>query len=472
MKKESNIYSHRYIARVVLEAETPLFVGSGDSSLLKDALVQKDIHGLPMIQGTSLAGILRHAIEDRLADEDKEYWNDFFGYQLLNSKESRGSRVKISSAYLVIENNRVAEGLTPGIDINNYRAWFEDLPVRQHVKITHKGTAKEHGLFDNEVVYKGCRFLFEVELKGTEEDEEKWDEFLSTLNNPMFRIGQGTRNGYGKLRVVQCRSKMFDLRKEEDFQAYMDFDPSLNIDNKLTDTEIQPKNKNVIVHYQLMLKPESFFTFSAGYGDEEVDSVPVQEEVITYDANGTMQSPRQFTLIPASSIKGAISHRVAYHYNKRKNIYADEINDDKFFEFVEEYNKAVYELFGGAEGSEAQDEGIRGKVIFDDILDNEIKNDKIFNHVAIDRFTGGAMDGALFSEKVSYFDSDEKVLELNIYVEKEPLQDEVIKGALEDALTDICRGLLPLGGMTTKGNGIFTGNLFRDDEEIFNYENQ
>jgi len=57
-------FTHRYIARIVLEAETGLFVGSGEASLLKDALVQKDIHGLPMIQGTSLTGVLRHALED------------------------------------------------------------------------------------------------------------------------------------------------------------------------------------------------------------------------------------------------------------------------------------------------------------------------------------------------------------------------------------------------------------------------
>ena len=71
----NNIYTHRYIARIVLEAQTPLFVGSGESSLLKDALVQRDIHGFPMIQGTSLAGVLRHSLEDY--ETDKEKWKSF-----------------------------------------------------------------------------------------------------------------------------------------------------------------------------------------------------------------------------------------------------------------------------------------------------------------------------------------------------------------------------------------------------------
>ena len=76
---DNSKYTDRYLARVVLEAETPLFVGSGESSLLKDALVQKDMHGFPMMPGTSLTGVLRHALED--SGNDRKKWRSFFGYQ-------------------------------------------------------------------------------------------------------------------------------------------------------------------------------------------------------------------------------------------------------------------------------------------------------------------------------------------------------------------------------------------------------
>jgi len=36
-------------------------------------------------------------------------------------------------------------------------------------------------------------------------------------------------------------------------------------------------------------------------------------------------------------------------------------------------------------------------------------------------------------------------------------------------LQDICKGLLPLGGMTTKGHGVFTGTLFLNDNTKFSY---
>ena len=46
-----------------------------------------------------------------------------------------------------------------------------------------------------------------------------------------------------------------------------------------------------------------------------------------------------------------------------------------------------------------------------------------------------------------------------IWVEKEALQDEDVRKAFEKALQDICDGLLPLGGGTNRGNGIFIGTL-------------
>ena len=42
---------------------------------------------------------------------------------------------------------------------------------------------------------------------------------------------------------------------------------------------------------------------------------------------------------------------------------------------------------------------------------------------------------------------------------QEALQDEDVRKAFEKALQDICDGLLPLGGGTNRGNGIFIGTL-------------
>ncbi|MEI6882489.1 MAG: RAMP superfamily CRISPR-associated protein, partial [Bacteroidota bacterium] len=475
--------THRYIARIVLEAETGLFVGSGEASLLKDALVQKDIHGLPMIQGTSLFGVLRHSFLDNVTfdtfDEHKEFLINLWGVQLFreekkafesyyktkynkkNAPDGFGSRLKISSAYMLINENAVAEGLTANIP-ENILGKYTNLPSRQHVRINDRGVAVKNGLFDNEIVYKGTRFIFELELKGTREDKAHWDTILDNFSSPLFRIGQGTRNGYGKLNIHSLEQRMYDLTDSNDFEAYLNFDPSFNHKKEgLTSKERKSDNSN-LTEYKLILEPDSFFIFSEGFGDNEADNKPVTEEIAIY-RNGTIEFGEQ-TLIPASSIKGALSHRTAFHYNKLTEKWADKLlspEDKQLRDFQAKSltgtaNDAVFELFGGAAGDETQDAGQRGKVIINDFYysKDQVNSGKIFNHVAIDRFTGGALDGALFSEKVSTLEEG-IAFEFTVYLDYN--QDDKIQEAFEETLKDVCKGLLPLGGMTTKGHGIFTG---------------
>lgn len=491
-------FTHRYIARIVLEAETGLFVGSGEASLLKDALVQKDIHGLPMIQGTSLFGVLRHSFLDNVTfdtfDEHKEFLINLWGVQLFgeekkafesyykakdnkkNAPDGFGSRLKISPAYMLINENAVAEGLTANIP-ENILGKYTNLPSRQHVRINARGVAENNGLFDNEIVYKGTRFIFELELKGTEDDKKHWDAILANLSSPLFRIGQGTRNGYGKLNIHSLDQRVYDLTIPSDFGAYLNFEPSFNHKNEgFTSKERKSDNSN-LTEYKLILKPDSFFIFSEGFGDNEADNKPVTEEIAIY-RNGTIEFKKQ-TLIPASSIKGALSHRTAFHYNRLTHKWADKLlspeTENKLLRNIQvksltgSANDAVFELFGGAAGDEKREDGQRGKVILNDFYysNSEVQNDKIFNHVAIDRFTGGALDGALFSEKVSTL-AEETAFEFTVYLDYD--KEDTIKEAFEETLKDVCKGLLPLGGMTTKGHGVFTGKVLKGTQTIFDYD--
>lgn len=450
----SSTHTHRYIARFVVEAETPLFVGSGETSLLKDALVAKDCNGFPMIPGTSITGILRHALE---GDESHEEWQSIFGH-----KEAHGSasRLRVSPAMMMLNDSTCSEGIIDLDDANTYALnRYSTLPSRQHVRINDKGVSQEHGLFDNEIVYKGTRFIFELELRGTENDMNEWSGLMHFIYNPTFRIGSGTRNGYGKLKVIRSFTKIFDLRILGSFHEYLDFNPSLNSAISWDDSDQKTTSNSNYARYQLFLKPDSFFIFSEGFGDDEVDNKPKEEEIVYYKSDGLYFSTKN-TLIPASSLKGALSHRVAFHFNRLNQNFESngKISSD---------NLAVYELFGEMDGASDR-EPKAGNIFMDDLYfsEDEMVNDKIFNHVAIDRFTGGAVHGALFSEKVSSLLNNE--LHISVFVKQNNYSAHVIQ-ALENALQDICMGLLPLGGMTTKGNGMFTGRLLRDGEELFNY---
>ena len=487
MKEENIKYTHRYLARIILEATTPLFVGSGSTSLINDALAQKDHHGFPMIQGTSLMGVLRHALEDYT--KEKERWNRFFGYQSYKeSKVGLGSKVRISSAYLLLPDGKIAEGLVLNTKNQALLKKFETLPSRQHVRITDKGVAEENGLFENEVVPKGCQFIFELEVRGDEKSGNDWEELLKQLYSPLFRIGQGTRNGYGELKVLECRKRVFNLKNnEEDFVAYLNYNSSFNqtndclgkppkekneeVTDKKQECTLPDKDQNFITYHLNLAPDQSFFIFGSGFGDDEVDNTPLKEPVILYQPDDLLFE--EHTVIPATSIKGAISHRTCFHYNKlignkitEQMIQAKRTN---FEEFLGAKNDAVYELFGAEAGNKDKDKtkpGKRGIVLLNDFHFKDNNQAKIFNHVAIDRFTGGAIDGALFSEKVSQKES----LAFCVYVHREYDEKDLIIKAFETALMDICKGLLSLGGMTTKGHGIFTGTLFRDNNKIYAYD--
>ncbi|UAM97267.1 hypothetical protein K8354_13185 [Polaribacter litorisediminis] len=446
----------RYIARFIIEAETPLFVGSGESSLLKDALVQKDVNGFPMILGTSLTGVLRHAFNN------EDWCSRIFG-DAESKKDGAGSLLKLSAACMMLNDTKVSEGILENIE-PKVTARFNNLPSRQHVRITEKGVAETNGLFDNEVVYKGVRFVFEMELKGTLDDNKIWASLIEKVQSPTFRIGSGTRNGYGSLKVIGLFNKTYNLEIEEDFKAYVNFSPSFNVSLPFKEIGLEEKKSPTAgyTHYRLNLSPDSFFVFSEGFGDEDADNKPLEEEVVVYK-NNTQEFEKQ-TVIPASSIKGAIAHRTAFHCNKKQEQYADEGNGA-----IGSNNRAVGTLFGkaGKDVTEPQ----AGNVFINDwyYSDEEIANNKIFNHVAIDRFTGGALNGALFSEKVSNLLGNGFCFDVYVKESKEALNDKIITESFEEALKDIAKGLLPLGGMTTKGHGVFTGVVLKNGIEMYNY---
>lgn len=403
----------RYVAHITLEADTPLKVGSANSDFLQDSPIQKDWNGLPMILGTSIAGVLRKDFE---GEE-----NEVFG-------KENGSKVVFSNALLLDENNEVNEGLL--LEKSSFLEIFDNLPIREHTAMTNKGVAKEHSKFDEEVVYKGSRFKFSIEML---EDETAFNKLISMLQSPSFRLGGGSTKGFGKFKVLEVTTATID--GAEPLEKH-----SNSLNHKLM-SRVDLSTTKSITHteYKLVIKPDDFFMFGSGFGDEEADQTPVVERVIDYD---TKDLSENYILMPASSLKGAMAHRTAYHYNLQNELFIEK----------DEGRLVITELFGEAKNSKEEIAGSKGKVLFSDVYKLDKNESKVFDHVAIDRFTGGGIDGALFQEKTTA-QNDEWTIEVLL----EKGVEEVYVKALEATLDDICNGMLSLGGATTKGHGAFTG---------------
>ena len=367
----------KYLARLVLEAETPLHVGSGNSDLTLDAPVNCDANGLPQINGTSLAGVLKSAFMDLKGitnEKDVDESNavgKFFGFKGENKngseKGGKGSRLVVSNAHLVYGKDKVVEGLMLPDEIqkNEYLSAMSTyaLPLRDHCRINDSGSTADKGKFDNCVLPKGVRFVCELELTEYQGDalEEDWEDLLKIFASPMFRIGGKVRSGLGRLKVIECLWNTFTF--PEGAKKYCEHSSSFNTRPNWNRKDLKfEKRSDKYSCYTLNIQPENFFTFGSGYGDDgaNLDAVPKKEIKIDWENDEPEKiKEKEYILIPASSIKGAISHRVAYHYNKLKKQY---IGSGK----VGADNEAVKVLFGC--DTQGGNDAAAGKVFFDDIL--------------------------------------------------------------------------------------------------------
>ena len=166
------LLTHRYLAQITIEASSAFAINSGKLGLLNDNVVAKDANGLPYLPGTSIAGVLRHSISE-------EFENEIFGSPgTSNTNDGIGSRLIISAGLMVGKEGKVIEGLEP-IDFSEaFYSNFNILPLRDHVKISSKGSAVKGAKYDEELVFKGSRFVFELELN----DRLKFDLNVKMLN--------------------------------------------------------------------------------------------------------------------------------------------------------------------------------------------------------------------------------------------------------------------------------------------------
>lgn len=413
----------KFVAIVTIKTLTPIKIGSSKIDFIVDMPINRDWNNLPFIQGTSIAGMLRNEFSE---DEAKE----IFGFEKDKKNEGQASNVIVSNGLLVDENENVNENLL--LEKSEFLKIFDNLPIREHNALNHKGVTKEHAKFDEEIIFKGTKFRFLIES----DNEKYFKKVLNILKTPNLRIGGSITRGFGEFEVEKIEYEDMDENR------YIEFILSLN--SKLSKTFEAKSDKKDFIKYTLKLKPLNFFMFGSGMSDEEADMTPLIEDEIDYENKKIIKK----AVIPASSVKGAISSRVAFYFNEENGIFADKINEFK----NKEENEAVKNLFG-----EKKDEkqGRIGKVFISDVfLDCKIQK---FDHVKIDRFTGGAIDGALFNEKTIIT----KEFELEVYVKN----DAEYINLLEKALIDITKGILPLGGAVTKGHGIFEGILLKEGEK-------
>ncbi len=465
------------VARVVLEMQTPFAIGTGRGDGEVDAIFVTDANGLPCIPGTSLAGVLRHAVIDS-PDGGPERANALFGFQ--SGDKGEASSLEVGFGQVHGANDRPVPFIGCKSDDKVIRALRAGV-VRDRVRIDDRGVADGNGKFDVRLVPAGARFTVEFVLHRGGHGFDL-DSIVAML--PRLRLGRATRSGHGRLSVVRFQTADYDLRKPEDVERFRKLPVALHepvSDGVLGKAKTLPSaTDNGRVVYTLSVEPNDHWTFGTGRpsrdshkrtrgeGDAQVsdpvDRVPVSENRIDWKNNvGDVLADQHY--IPGSSLKGLLRHRVAFHVRRLAGTWA--ASDGKNQLSAADDLPEVQWLFGYTKEKAERGElaGGAGRVFVDDIpipLDQpNSPKDGLFDHVSLDRFTQGPMNGLLFSEAPFYKGKFTARVEF-VPPKANEVEDEIAKNASRAfrlALGDLLEGRLALGAGMNRGFGFARGEL-------------
>lgn len=493
------VLTHRYVARIKVELLTPLLISTGQGDEVADQDFVTDANGLPMLPGTSIAGALRSLCRQQLKWDD-ERLSRIFGFQERleqsddHADKGAGSRLHVSCGVLhdsqdaPVDGRISAERLRDPILQDGKRG-----AVRDHVRLTHRGTAALHGKFDERHLNVGHRFTFELLLEGSgsAEDSADWNELLDGLHHSGFRLGGKTRRGYGSLSIQSVCDSSFDLREADQRARFLKLPVRLDEDFPIAK---RTREHSPGLRATVRVSPDQFWLFGTGRPDEAADADigHLQERRVSWQ--GDRGALVDCLVVPASSVKGAVAHRVAYHHNRLAGevidvddllaVHAEVADEGERHELraaqarlatrdrVGVRNPAVRELFGFVldrddeewarerEATSEPENARRGRVLLDDLWLANTQEKKKIHHNGIDPYTGGTLPGILFSEFVPW---QGQQLDLTFTILDEDSVSMRSRQALDAALQDLATGRLTLGGGFGRGHGAFTGRVIWSD---------
>jgi CRISPR/Cas system CSM-associated protein Csm3 (group 7 of RAMP superfamily) len=404
--------------RLRLTLRTPLSVGSGEDDHSDHDCV-RDYDGKPFIPATSIAGLLRSSMEETSAKRLMGYAKD---------REAEQSRLMISDGIFINQENTLK------------------ISVRDGVALDENRVTRDTSKYDYEVIQPGACFETQISFKVLESDvtpnEEAWQTFaapllsaLQFINEDKLRLGYKTNRGLGSL-AVSGHYKIFlgkdDLKNSIAFRKQANWSHATCIDSLIKEA----KNPTSTNFHTITVKA----------------SIPATICVRQYaslaeisQADHQQLSDGHSPVIPGSSLAGA--------FRNTAEVLLRELGmDDR------NVLRSLAWLFGHVPSKEQTRVKKSGteKMLPDSwasaIRFREAKiaggNYLPLTRTKVDRFSGSAAKGALFSQKVHQGGNTE----LSIQIRGESLEWAV--GLVLLVLKDIHAGLTAFGGEVAVGRGI------------------
>lgn len=449
----------RWRVKGTLVAETPLHVGGMGQDPIVDLSLAMDGQGNYYIPGTSLAGALRGwmtgAGSKGSQSEDPSEVDKLWGFQNAKGDDGHASFIVVEDAPIKTRFTEIRDGV--GID-----------------RIS--GTAAEGIKFDRAVLPKGTEIPLELTIEDPDRHLASSELALDTLlalEQGEISLGGGKTRGLGRVTLKNCTVIKQDFAS---FKGILNTlrgqgDPG-ELDRK--GSSASRSRMGIAIHWQ----PVGPVMVKAEVEGNAVDMLPLTSRV----EGGSLSF-----VIPGSSVKGAL--RSQAERIMRTLLQQDIPNDgDPKQRFLDQTKglPIIRELFGEAARMEENGNGRRkqlgylGSLKIDDCYAQSVRlsaeqwqeistaedsqhlvaalNQANLNqtqqafHVAIDRWTGGAADGFLYST-LEPMGIQWDPIHLRLDLDRAGEKHLSVVALLLLLLRDMAQGRIPIGFGVNRGLG-------------------
>lgn len=427
----------KILLRGIIKNTTPLIIGSG-SSEESDVEIILDEEGKPYIPATSFVGVLRHLFYD----ENQKYSEKFWGYsENKENKEGNNSALICSNLVLTDDNDiRISMRDGVGIDLNT-------------------GRACDQKKYNYQILERDHEFYFVMEVSIGESYSNYFKKQIVSIKKYIesgkLSIGAKTTSGFGKIKGSYLKLIHYDFKKND--QAFLNWLKTIdklsqknnsksdkpywvdelknnNIDtpsweHDFTDSIVTPTKFNFKLKAEFEAKSPILIN-SLFY--EKFENSDDKEKV---DFAKHIKSNGDF-VIPGTSFKGVIRSRAEKIINTLNQ--------------PDEYKgNIIKELFGYVDENNKKKK--KSKLIVSERYLKTAK-EEFQTRIKIDRFTGGAIKGALFNANPISLGPEKINLCIDIFNCK---KHEA--GLILLVLKDLWTGDCTIGGGKGIGRGVLEG---------------
>lgn len=408
---------------ITAECTQPLRIGSASGDT-EEVLVHPTDEK-PFIQASGISGVFRNYCEQMYGQE----WADaIFGKRVfeenMNSYEYSG-KIRFTDGVLTSKSKDIKLELRPRVSID---------PRMGVVSIDKEESEQASGQkFNMAYISAGAKFSFSVYLYD-ERQQEKMERVFQAINEGMLQFGGQKSNGCGYFKVTELLRKVFFMKDETDRELWYDED-TLAID----------KYENLTAQMKSCSQKQNAFDIVVKAQTENellIKSIAVSKVNKERLNSENIKNGKKEYIIPGSSLKGAIrsqAEKIAAYLGKQYGWNPEIVIENAF----------------GSKKDVVQNtqSGKRGNLYFlDTVIENKDKDDDLTlsHRIHIDKFTGGVIQGGLFTEKNA-------AGELNIHITIRNWKENNAKqscGLLLLTLRDLAIGAFTVGSGYSIGRGV------------------